>query len=484
VNIPSKYTYSPSIGLEVHIQLLTKSKIFSPDACQYGAEPNSLAGEITLAHPGTLPKLNKKVIELAIKLGLACNSEISREVLFDRKNYFYPDLPKGYQLTQDKYPICKGGEISIESDNGKLRSIPIQKIHLEEDAGKSVHKDNFTLIDFNRSGVPLLELVTTPELNTPMEAYNFLSEIRKLVRYLGISDGNMEEGSLRCDANVSIKQALDEKLGNKVEIKNLNSFRFVQKALEFEIQRQVEQKSNGKEIIQETRRFDEKLGQTFGMRKKEAMNDYRYFPEPDLSPVIITQEWIEEVKKSMHPLPSLLKEKYVEEYNLSEYDAGILTQDIAIVQLFEKLSELTQQPKPCANWIIGPVKSYLNKNKIPFGDFSINIETFADLINRVVKGDLSFSLAANRIFPILCENPDHPLDLVLNKQGIGTINELTDLENLISQVVSSHPAEVENYRAGKKKLIGFFMGEIIKKSKGSVDPGKARKLLVRFLGIS
>ncbi len=360
--------YTVVIGLEVHAQLSIKSKIFNSDSAAYGGAPNTHVGVITLAHPGTLPKLNRLAIEHAIKMGIACHSEISRLQIFDRKNYFYPDLPKGYQITQDRTPICKGGFISVKTKDGQPHDVKLNRIHLEEDAGKSIHLENETdtLVDFNRAGVALIEIVTEPVIKTSEAAALLLSEIRKIVRYLDICDGNMEEGSLRCDANVSVMLNGDKELGKKVEVKNMNSFRHVQRAIEYELERQIDLLEKGELVISETRTFNVTDGKTYGMRKKEELNDYRYFPDPDLSPLVISDEWLEEIKSQMPALPNELYQKFVTQYELPEYDAHVLTETKELAAYFEELCSFNQLRKENSNWLMGPVKSYLNEQNVAF----------------------------------------------------------------------------------------------------------------------
>lgn len=391
--------YKAVIGLEVHAQLLTASKIFTSDSSEFGAAPNTQVSVITLAHPGTLPKLNKRALEFAIRMGIACHSEISRLTIFDRKNYFYPDLPKGYQITQDRTPICKGGFVTISSKDGLEQNIQLTKIHLEDDAGKSIHSPTEvdTLLDFNRAGVPLIEIVTEPCMHSSEEAYAFMTEVRKLVRYLEICDGNMEEGSLRCDANVSVMLQGAKEFGKKVEVKNMNSIRNVQRAIDHEIDRQIAKLEKGEDVVSETRTFDAATGQTHSMRTKEELNDYRYFPDPDLSPVIVSEEWLSKIKAAMPALPRELHDKLVSQFGLSVYDAQVLTDSKDIALYFEELCKHTQNFKGAANWIMGPVKSHLNELTLAVKDFPIPIQTLAELIHLIDSNTVSFSVASQRI---------------------------------------------------------------------------------------
>ena len=377
--------YEVVIGLEVHAQMLTKTKAYSNDVNEYGSAPNSNISVVTLGHPGTLPVMNKKTIEFAIKLGLACDAHIAPAQHFARKNYFYPDLPKGYQITQDTTPICTGGSIVIRTDDGTEKSIGLTRIHMEEDAGKSIHDvDVFdTLIDLNRAGVPLLEIVSEPDMRSSYEAYYYLTEVRKLVRYLDICDGNMEEGSLRCDANVSVNLKGAKEFGTKVEVKNMNSIRNVQRAIDFEVKRQIELLENGGIIAQETRSFDALKGFTISMRSKEAANDYRYFPEPDLQPLVILQEQIDAIAKEMPPLPRDLYLKYTQEFGLSDYDAMNITDSKGIALYYESLLNHTKNAKSAANWLMGEIKSYLNENGVSISEFPSAPERIANLIQLI-----------------------------------------------------------------------------------------------------
>jgi len=471
------------IGLEVHAQMRTKSKAYSSDKNEYGAQANTQVSVVTLAHPGTLPMMNKKTIEFAIRLGLACQSEIANYHYFARKNYFYPDLPKGYQITQDKTPICTGGKIFIKNENGTEKEVRITRIHMEEDAGKSIHDvDAFdTLVDLNRAGVPLLEIVSEPDMQTSQEAYNYLSEIRKLVRYLDICDGNMEEGSLRCDANISVMKTNQTTFGTKVEVKNMNSIRNVQRAIDFEIKRQINALKNGEKIAQETRSFDALKGETFSMRTKEESNDYRYFPEPDLLPITISKEQIEQVKKQMPPLPRELFIKYTSQFKLSEYDANVLTESKEIALYYQQIIEHTDNYKQAANWVMGDIKSYINQKGIDITQFPIKPQQIATLISLIDQGKISVSIASQKIFPELINSPDkEPLKIAQELNVIQDSNQ-DSIQQYINQVIEENKTEVERYRKGEKQLIGFFMGQLMKVSKGKIDPKQANSLLKQVL---
>jgi aspartyl-tRNA(Asn)/glutamyl-tRNA(Gln) amidotransferase subunit B len=474
--------YEAVIGLEVHAQMLTKTKAYSNDINEYGAHPNTNVSVITLGHPGTLPVMNKKTIEFAIRLGLACGSDIAPNQYFARKNYFYPDLPKGYQITQDKTPICTGGAIHIRTEDGEGKEIKITRIHMEEDAGKSIHDvDVFdTLVDLNRAGTPLLEIVSEPDIRSSQEAYNYVTEVRKLVRYLDICDGNMEEGSLRCDANISVNLKGASEFGTKVEVKNMNSIRNVQRAIEFEIARQIEAIENGEEIVQETRGFDALKGITISQRSKEAANDYRYFPEPDLQPLVVMQEDIEAIKSEMPALPRELFNRYTKEYGLSDYDAYNLTDNKGIALFYESLIQHTKNYKAAANWMMGDVKSYLNEFGYEIHEFPITVERLAALITIIDEGKVSNSVASQSIFPELLKSDLSPLAIAEQLNLIQDSSEDT-LKGFILQVFEENQAEVERYRNGEKQLTGFFMGKLMKVSNGKADPKIANKLLRELL---
>ncbi|MBL6449036.1 Asp-tRNA(Asn)/Glu-tRNA(Gln) amidotransferase subunit GatB [Fulvivirga sp. 29W222] len=472
--------YTAVIGLEVHAQLLTKTKIYNSDSAEYGSLPNTNISVITLGHPGTLPKLNKRVVEYAIKMGLACNCDISRVQIFDRKNYFYPDLPKGYQLTQDRTPICMKGFVRVSPRNGEPRDIHLNRIHIEEDAGKSIHLDGEkdTLVDFNRAGVPLIEIVTEPDIRTSDEAYSFLTEVRRLVRYLDICDGNMEEGSLRCDANISIMPKGSKTFGKKVEVKNMNSIRNVQRAIDHEIERQILAVENGEEIFSETRTFDANTGTTSGMRTKEELNDYRYFPDPDLSPLHVTKEWLKSIEESMPSLPQELFEKYVKEFNLPEYDAQVLTDMKEIALYFEDLCSKTTNYKAASNWVMGPVKSYLNDQNLQIEELPVTTGRLAELIQLVDDNKVSFSVASQKIFSEMIKQKGSMSAL----ETAELLNLVQDSDSdaisvLVDEVVAEFPDKVAAYKKGNKGLLGMFMGEVMKRSNGKVNPKVANELL-------
>ena len=471
--------YEAVIGLEVHAQLLTKSKAFSSDKNEYGCLPNSNTNPISLGHPGTLPVLNEKSAEYAVKLGLACKADIREHNEFARKNYFYADLPKGYQITQDTTPICTGGIISIKTDAGGIKDVGLTRIHIEEDSGKSNHDLSpfDTMIDLNRAGVPLLEIVSEPDMRTAEEAYAYLTEVRKLVRYLEICDGNMEEGSLRCDANVSVRKRGAEEFGTRVEVKNLNSIRNVKRAIEFEIIRHIDIIEKGGEILKSTLTFNAATGETSIMRTKEEADDYRYFPEPDLQPLLIKQEYIDGIAATMPPLPNELFAKYTEECGLSEYDAGVLTDDKTFALYFEELLKLKSNPKSAANWMMGEVKGYINDKAIDVADFPIEPTRLAELIDMVDSGRLGQSLAAQQLFPLLVNHPESTATELAESHNLVQVGDESELQSWIKASIDKFPDKVEEYRGGKKGILGLFMGEVMRLSGGKADPKKTNQLI-------
>ena len=476
--------YEPVIGLEVHIQLLTKSKAYCSDSTEFGAIPNTQISPISLGHPGTLPMVNKKVIEYAIRLGVACNCSITKENQYSRKNYFYPDLPKGYQISQQSTPICTGGFLTINSNGGrKNKKVLLTRIHMEEDTGKSLHEQDpdYSLIDLNRAGVALLEMVTEPVISNADEAYSFVTELRRLVRYLEICDGNMEEGSMRCDANVSVRLKGDDKFGTKVEVKNMNSISNVHSAIEYEITRQIEAIESGEKLVQETRNFDATQGKTFSMRTKESSDDYRYFPEPDLPPVIVTEKEVEKVKNSLPPLPDALYAKYTTEYKLNDYDASVLIDNKEFALWFEELSKLTTNHKLAANWMMGDVKSYLNENAVTIDKFPLNPAHIAGIIALIDSGKVNNTIATQRIFPVLIKDPAKTAEDIAKEHNLVQESDTGVLEELIREAIAKYPDKVAEYKSGKSGLLGLFMGEVMKLSKGKADPKKASVLLKEIL---
>jgi aspartyl-tRNA(Asn)/glutamyl-tRNA(Gln) amidotransferase subunit B len=472
-------TYEPVIGLEVHVQLSTNSKAYCGDATAYGASANSQVSPISLGHPGTLPMFNKSVMNYAVKLGIACECDIRERNEFARKNYFYADLPKGYQITQDTTPICTGGFVRIKTAEGNDKNINLTRIHMEEDSGKSIHDiDPFnTLVDLNRAGIPLLEIVSEPEIKNGEEAYSYLSEIRKLVRYLEISDGNMEEGSLRCDLNISVRKKGVEKFGTKVEVKNMNSFRNVQKAIDYEIIRQIDMIEAGELIQQQTRTYDAAKNKTIGLRTKEDAHDYRYFPEPDLVPVIVPATYVDAVREHMPPLPHELFTKYTKELELSEYDAFLLTDNKAFALFFEQLIAQTDNYKAATNMMIGPVKSWLNDQSVAIEKFPVSPNALAKIISLVDEEKISTTTANQKLFPALLEDPTANPEAICEREGWIQQGDADQLSQWVDQALAAYPEKIEEYRGGKKGLIGLFMGEVMKYSRGNADPKKASALL-------
>jgi len=477
-----KDKYQVVIGLEVHTQLLTQSKLFCGDPAAFTADPNTNISPITLAHPGTLPKMNTKAIEYAVKLGLALDCEIEQHNYFARKNYFYPDLPKGYQVSQHTTPICKNGFVKIKA-GGEERHIRLNRIHMEEDAGKSLHDidENYTSLDFNRAGVPLLEIVSEPDMHSSEEAFAYITELRKLVTWLGICDGNMEEGSMRCDANISIRLKGEQRLGTRVEVKNLNSIRNVKRAIDVEVQRLIEITERGEKIIQETRSYDADNDLTFSLRTKEDADDYRYFPEPDLTPFQLTDEYVHKIKTSIPVLPHVLIKRYKEDLRLSDYDASVLCDDPEQVAYFEETIKHTGNYKAVANWLLGPVKSYMNESGGSYKTFSLPPGKLAALISLVEEGKLNFGIASSKVFAELLKDPGkQPLEIATELNLI-LENDSNSIEQWVDEVISKMPDKVKQYQSGKKGLLGLFAGEVKRLSKGKADMQMVNGLLEKKL---
>ena len=470
------------VGLEVHAQLNTLSKAYSTDPNAYGDHPNTNVSVLTLGHPGTLPVANRKVVEHAIRIGLATHCTIAPWMHYARKNYFYPDLPKGYQITQDHTPICTKGYVIIPVEGGEKR-IGITRIHMEEDAGKSIHDvDPFnTLVDLNRAGVPLVEIVSEPDIRSGQEAYDYLVEIRRLVRYLDICDGNMEEGSLRCDANISLRPKGVEAFGTRCEVKNMNSFRNVMRAIEFEAQRQSEILDAGGVIHMETRTFDAGKGTTVGMRSKELAHDYRYFPEPDLQPITVSEASKETIRRAMPPLPRELREKYTKELGLSDYDAGILTEDKATALYYEAVIALTPNSKGAANWVMGDVRSWMNERGLTMEQFPIRAERLAGLVHLIDAGQVSHTIASQKLFPLMLEDLSATAEQLALKHDLVQSTNEDEIIAIVRQAMATYPEKVEAYRSGNKGLLGLFMGEVMKGTKGKADPKRANEVVRRTL---
>ena len=475
--------YETVIGLEIHAQLQTKTKAYSADKNEYGSTPNTNVSSVSLGHPGTLPVYNKEAMKFAVKMGLACESNITKDMIFARKNYFYPDLPKGYQITQDETPICKGGVIQIKDENGDNKLIELTRIHLEEDAGKSIHDlDPYnTLIDLNRAGVPLIEIVSEPQLKSSTEAYNYVSEVRKLVRYLDVCDGNMEEGSLRCDANVSVMLKGSKVFGNRTEVKNMNSIRNVQRAIEHEVVRQSQLLDNGQSVLQETRLCNDDTGVTTGQRSKEEANDYRYLPCPDLLPLQISEEWIQEIKDSIPKLPAEVLAELQKKFNLKPDNAEIIAESKELSDYFFAVSELTSNFRGISNLLVGPIKSYLNESKISIRDFSLSPRQLAELIQLVDDNKLSFSMASTRVLPELIKTPNKTALHIAEELSLIQDNDESGMTQIVEQVLASMPDKVAAYKKGKKALLGMFMGQVMKQSGGKANPKIATKIIEDLL---
>jgi aspartyl-tRNA(Asn)/glutamyl-tRNA(Gln) amidotransferase subunit B len=478
----SKIEWEVVIGLEVHAQLATKTKIFSAAPTQFGAEPNTQACAIDLGMPGVLPVLNKETVEMAIKFGLGANAAITRKSVFARKNYFYPDLPKGYQISQYELPVVGKGYVDIELDDGSVKRINITRAHLEEDAGKSLHEDfhGLTGIDLNRAGTPLLEIVSEPDMRSAKEAVAYLKTIHSLVRYLEICDGNMQEGSFRCDANVSVRPKGEEKYGTRTELKNINSFRFVERAINYEVERQINVIEGGGKITQETRLYNPDKNETRPMRSKEEANDYRYFPDPDLLPLIIDEELIEQVRNELPELPQQKRQRFMDQYGLSAYDAGILVSSKDMAAFYENVvKESGDQPKLAANWIISELLGALNKAGLELDASPISSAQLGKLITRIADNTISGKIAKT-IFDALW-NQEGDVDEIIEKRGLKQVSDTGAIEKLIDEIMAANPEQVAAYRAGKDKLFGFFVGQAMKVSGGKLNPGQLNELLKKKL---
>lgn len=470
--------YETVIGLEIHVQLATQSKAFCGDDASFGGEPNTHISTISLGHPGTLPRLNKKQVEYAVRLGLALDSEINLHSAFDRKNYFYADLPKGYQITQDRSPICIGGHLKVKVGDEE-KNIRIHHVHMEEDAGKSMHdsEDAYSYIDLNRAGVPLLEIVSEPDLRSAEEVDAYMSAMRQLVQYLGISDGNMQEGSMRCDCNVSVRPKGSEKLGERCEIKNLNSMRYARRAIAFEVRRQIDLIESGGRVSQQTLNFDPVSGETSPLRDKEDAHDYRYFPEPDLPPVILDESYVNKIRQDQPALPWELYERLQHEFELSDYDANLLTAEMATAKYFLKLNATAPNAKGAANLIINKLLPYCQEENITLAQFPVNISGLGKFIQLIEDGQVSNTIAYQTLLPELIAQPgQEPLSLAKKMQLIQNKDE-DFLSQLVDEVIAANPEKVKVYRNGKKGLLGFFMGEVMKRSKGQAEPKSTNVLL-------
>ncbi|MDH3549351.1 MAG: Asp-tRNA(Asn)/Glu-tRNA(Gln) amidotransferase subunit GatB [Gammaproteobacteria bacterium] len=466
------------IGLEIHTQLATRSKIFSAASTAYGAEPNTQACLVDLGYPGVLPVLNEEVVHMAAMFGLAVNATVAPRSVFARKNYFYPDLPKGYQISQYELPIVEHGELFITDADGNDKRIGITRAHLEEDAGKSIHEglDKSSGIDLNRAGTPLLEIVSEPDIRSAKEAVDYMRKIHTIVRYLGISDGNMQEGSFRCDANISVRPQGQEAFGTRAEIKNLNSFRFVEKAINYEVERQIDLIEDGGEVVQETRLYDSDKDETRSMRSKEEANDYRYFPDPDLLPVEISAEYIESVRGQLPELPDAKQQRFVDEYDLKKDDAAILTVSRPVADYFEATVATTKaKPQLAANWIVGDLSGALNKDGLDIGESRISAEDLAGLLTRISDNTISGKLA-KQVFEAMWGG-EGTADQIIDAKGLRQITDSSAIEAVVDKVIEANPGQVAEYKAGKDKLIGFFVGQVMKETKGQANPGQVNQIL-------
>ena len=470
--------FEPVIGLEVHAQLLTDTKIFCSCKNAYGAPPNSLTCPVCLGMPGTLPVLNRKAVEYAIKMGLATDCSITTFSRFARKNYFYPDLPKGYQISQYDEPLCRNGKLKIQV-NGVEKNIGITRIHLEEDAGKSIHGFDNTLVDFNRCGVALIEIVSEPDLRSPEEAYDYLIKLKQILEYLEICDCNMEEGSLRCDANISLRPIGEEKFGTKTEMKNMNSFRGVERALRFEIERQKAILEKGENIIQQTMLWDEAKGEARPMRSKEESHDYRYFPEPDLVPLEVDENWKTKISNDLPELPDQKYFRFLNKYNLRHYDAAILTSDKYLAEYFERVNDLINDPQLVSKWIQGEVLRTLSQKNLTPKQIPLAAENLGELLNLIKAGTISANIA-KEVFDKMVEN-NESAKIIVEREKLIQVSDDSELEQIIQTVISENPNEVERYRRGAKNLFAFFMGQVMKKTKGKANPSVANNLLRKAL---
>ena len=468
------------IGLEVHAQLLTDTKIFCGCSTKFGGAPNSHTCPVCLGMPGVLPVLNKKVVEFAMKMSLATNCEINKSCSFARKNYFYPDLPKGYQISQFAYPLSEHGYVFLDVD-GAQKKIGLTRIHMEEDAGKLMHDEHnpVSYVDLNRAGVPLIEIVSEPDMRSPAEAADYLKRLHEILVYLEICDGNMEEGSFRCDANVSIRPKGQKEFGTRAELKNMNSFRNVQRALEYEIKRQQYLIENGEKIVQETRLWDDASGTSIAMRSKEEAHDYRYFPDPDLVPILVDDAWVEKMRRELPELPLAKRERFIQNYQIPEYDAGVLTADKALAQYYEDVVKLCDKPKQASNWVMGDVLRFLNEDKLDIRKCPITAKALADMIKLIEEGTISGKMAKDIILEMY-KTGKSP-QKIIEEKGLVQITDAGELAKTIAAIIAANPAQLSDYRGGKEKLFGFFVGQVMKATNGKANPQMVNDLLKKML---
>jgi len=472
--------YEAVIGLEVHAQLLTRSKIFCGCATAFGAGPNTQTCPVCIGMPGVLPVLNRQALEFTVRTGLAMGCTIAPMSRFARKNYFYPDLPKGYQISQYELPLCLGGSVEIVVD-GKPRRIGLTRIHLEEDAGKNIHEERtpYSLVDLNRTGVPLMEIVSEPDMRSPREAAEYMKKLRSILRYIGVSDGNMEQGSLRCDANISVRPEGQKELGTKVELKNMNSFRFVERAIEYEIKRQILALSEGGTVVQETRLWDPAAGVSSPMRTKEEAHDYRYFPEPDLVPVTMEEKWIEDIRAALPELPDARRERFVSRYALPEYDADLLTSERALADWFEEAANLGAKPKAASNWVMGELMRRLNEENASIEDSPLTPAHLVGMLKLIDNGTISQKIAKTVFEEMYRTGKD--AEALVSERGLVQITDESAILKAVDEVVAKHAAEAERFRAGEEKLLGFFVGQVMKLTRGKANPQAVNELLRRRL---
>jgi aspartyl-tRNA(Asn)/glutamyl-tRNA(Gln) amidotransferase subunit B len=472
--------YEPVIGLEIHVQMDTGSKLFCSCPVEFGAEPNTNVCPVCLGMPGSLPVLNRRAVEFAVRAALALNCKVHTESLFARKNYFYPDLPKGYQISQYEKPLATDGWVEVELPGGDKKRVRIRRLHIEEDAGKNIHEGSRSYVDLNRAGTPLMEIVTEPDISSPEEARIFLETLRNLMRYTGVSKADMEKGQLRCDINVSVKPKGSSKLGTRTEIKNVNSFRFVQKALEYEIERQINVLKGGGEILQETRTFDPASGKTYTMRTKEEAEDYRYFPDPDLLPLRIKKEWIEEIRSSMPELPHRRLERFLKDFGISEYEAKIFVNNKELGDFFEEAVKEGGEPKLTANWLLNDLLGQLREKQVPIEESPVGPSSLAELVN-LIKNNVISTKIGKEVLKEMVATGKSPSKIVEEK-GLKQITDESALREVIESVLSRFPEEVKRYRSGEEKLIGFFVGQVMRETKGKANPKLVNQIIKEVLG--